>query len=79
MSNTHDLRITLVQSDLHWEDREANLKHLDTHLNSISEPTDVVVLCEMFTTGFSMQADRIAENHDAENMRTLNCQPDSIK
>ena len=72
MSNTHDLRITLVQSDLHWEDREANLKHLDAHLGSISEPTDLVVLCEMFTTGFSMQAERIAEKHDAENMDTLN-------
>jgi predicted amidohydrolase len=72
MSNTIDLRMTLVQSDLHWEDCEANLSHLDTHLNSINEPTDVVVLCEMFTTGFSMQPDRIAEKHDAENMRTLN-------
>ena len=72
MRSMNDLRITLVQSDLHWEDREANLSHLDAHLNSISEPTDVVVLCEMFTTGFSMQADRIAEKHDAENMRTLN-------
>lgn len=72
MSNTPDLRITLVQSDLHWEDREANLKHLDAHLAAIAEPSDVVVLCEMFTTGFSMQAERIAEYHDAENMRTLN-------
>jgi omega-amidase len=72
MSNTNDLRITLVQSDLHWEDREANLKHLDQHLSRIVEPTDLVVLCEMFTTGFSMQAERIAEHHDAENMRTLN-------
>jgi omega-amidase len=72
MSNIQDLRITLVQSDLHWEDREANLKHLDVHLAGINEPTDVVVLCEMFTTGFSMQADRIAEKHDAEHMHTLN-------
>ena len=61
MSNTNDLRITLVQSDLHWEDREANLKHLDQHLSRIVEPTDIVVLCEMFTTGFSMQPQKIAE------------------
>jgi len=72
MSNTNDLRITLVQSDLHWEDREANLKRLDQHLSRIVEPTDIVVMCEMFTTGFSMHAERIAEYHDAENMRTLN-------
>lgn len=72
MNTTRDLRITLVQSDLHWEDREANLKHLDAHLSRIDEATDVVVLCEMFTTGFSMQAEHIAEQHDAEHMRTLN-------
>ena len=72
MSHTNDLRITLVQSDLHWEDREANLKRLDQHLSSIVEPTDLVVLCEMFTTGFSMNAEGIAEHHDAQNMHTLN-------
>jgi omega-amidase len=72
MSSKNDLRITLVQSDLHWENREANLNHLNAHLSTITDPTDIVVLCEMFTTGFSMDAQRIAEIHDAENMRTLN-------
>ena len=72
MSHPQDLRVTLIQSDLHWENREANLMHLDMHLASIAAPTDVVVLCEMFTTGFSMQAEHIAEQHDADHMRTLN-------
>lgn len=72
MSTKNDLRVTLIQSDLHWENREANLQHLDAHLSSVDTPTDVVVLCEMFTTGFSMQAERVAEQHDAEHMHTLN-------
>lgn len=72
MSITHDLRVTLVQSDLHWENREENLSHLDAHLSKINTPTDVVVLCEMFTTGFSMQPVRVAEVHDGTHMRSLN-------
>jgi omega-amidase len=56
-----NLKITLVQCDLHWENRALNCESLEKQLSQIAEPTDVVVLCEMFTTGFSMSAEHIAE------------------
>lgn len=63
-----DLKITLIQSDLHWEDIEANLAMFEEKIWQISgTSTDVIVLPEMFTTGFSMAAPRLAENM---NMRT---------
>jgi len=67
----NDLKITIVQSDLTWEDAEANRNRFDIHLNSIAEQTDIVVLCEMFTTGFTMNT-ACAETHDPDNMITMN-------
>jgi predicted amidohydrolase len=54
------LTITLVQSTLHWESIDANLRMFDEKLANI-EDTDVIILPEMFTTGFSMNAESLAE------------------
>jgi omega-amidase len=62
-----DLKITLIQSDVHWEDIEANLAMFEEKIWQIGATTDVIVLPEMFTTGFSMNAPRLAEHM---NMRT---------
>jgi predicted amidohydrolase len=58
MSN---LTVTLIQTDLAWEDIDANLGRLARKIESIADPTDLVVLPEMFSTGFSMNAPRLAE------------------
>jgi omega-amidase len=63
-----DLKITLVQSDLHWEDIEANLAMFEEKIWQIGNSTDVIVLPEMFTTGFTMAAPKLAEHM---NMRTF--------
>jgi omega-amidase len=63
-----DLKITLVQSDLHWEDIEANLAMFEEKIWQIGSTTDVIVLPEMFTTGFTMSAPKLAEHM---NMRTF--------
>ncbi len=55
------LRVTLLQTDLAWEDPEANRRALAGELRGLSGATDLVVLPEMFTTGFSMQPERMAE------------------
>lgn len=55
------LSFTLIQTHLHWEDKEANLKMLEDKINSISKPTHVVLLPEMFSTGFSMKPEALAE------------------
>ncbi len=57
------MKITLIQTHLHWEDREKNLAHFDRLLAALKEPSDLIVLPEMFTTGFSMEPARVAEPH----------------
>jgi omega-amidase len=56
-----NLKITLLQSDLAWEDISGNLNAFTTKLNNLKEDTDIVVLPEMFTTGFSMNSENLAE------------------
>jgi len=55
------IRISLVQADLKWEDKKANLERFDHTLSEISSCTDVIVLPEMFTTGFTMKPQGLAE------------------
>lgn len=55
-----DLRIALVQADQIWEDKAANLEHYEELLKSVSE-TDLILLPEMFQTGFSMNVKALAE------------------
>ncbi len=59
MHNT--LTFTLIQTPLFWEDKTANLQMLEQKINSIVEKTEVVVLPEMFSTGFSMKPEQFAE------------------
>lgn len=58
------LTITTIQSSLHWEDKTANLQMLGEKINSIQEKTEVVILPEMFSTGFSMKPEILAEKMD---------------
>jgi omega-amidase len=62
------LTITLIQTRLHWEDKAANLQMLEEKINSISVFTEIVVLPEMFTTGFSMKPQLFAENMQGETV-----------
>ncbi len=54
------LRISTIQADLKWEDSLANLQHFDTFLQSESKEVDLIVLPEMFSTGFTMHPERVA-------------------
>jgi omega-amidase len=55
-----DLKLALVQSDLAWHDRESNLSRFGELLQQ-AKGADLVVLPEMFTTGFSMESANLAE------------------
>lgn len=57
------MNITLVQTLLYWEDIEKNLLELEIKLDKISQ-TDLIILPEMFSTGFSMNAAAVAESMD---------------
>lgn len=69
-----ELLVSLVQTDLVWENKEANLRHLEAQLHSLRGKTQVVVLPELFSTGFSMQTTKLAELMEGPTvqwMRTL--------
>lgn len=59
-----DLRTTLVQTMLHWEDASANRAMLSTKLRPLQGTTDLVVLPEMFSTGFTMRSIDLSEPMD---------------
>ena len=56
-----DLTVTIIQSDLFWEDPDKNLTMFSNKIDNIAENTDLIVLPEMFTTGFTMNAQKLAE------------------
>ena len=58
------LKITTFQAYLFWENIEKNLQNLGLRLSSIREKTDLIILPEMFSTGFSMNAKKLAEEMD---------------
>jgi predicted amidohydrolase len=70
MESAEQLRISLVQADIAWEDTHANLMHFDQLLSGLP-PTDVVVLPEMFSTAFSSNAQALAEPIDGPTMQQV--------
>ncbi|MGC4232264.1 MAG: nitrilase family protein [Niabella sp.] len=65
------LTITLIQTQLFWEDKQANLEMLQQKIESISEKTEIIVLPEMFSTGFSMNAEALAETMDGPTVEWM--------
>ncbi len=68
--NPH-LRVTLIQADLAWQDPPANRAMFASHFRGLVGHTDLVVLPEMFTTGFSMDAEGLAEPMDGPTVEWL--------
>lgn len=59
MPSKENIEVAVVQTQLHWEDVEANLDMFSSLLDA-AQQADIYVLPEMFTTGFSMQPERFA-------------------
>jgi predicted amidohydrolase len=55
------LNVCIIQSSLHWENHQANLKMFEEKIEQVKAGTELVVLPEMFTTGFSMNPTQLAE------------------
>jgi predicted amidohydrolase len=68
--NSH-LRVTILQCDLAWRDPAANRANLARHFRGLVGHTDLVVLPEMFSTGFSMDAEALAEDMDGPTVGWL--------
>jgi len=62
------LTFTIIQTSLHWEEKALNLAMLEEKITGIKEKTEVVILPEMFSTGFSMNPEKLAEEMDGETI-----------
>ncbi|HEX8461164.1 MAG TPA: amidohydrolase [Segetibacter sp.] len=62
------LTLTIIQTELYWEQKEKNLQMLEEKINSITEKTELVILPEMFSTGFSMKPELHAETMEGETI-----------
>lgn len=65
---TATLKTALVQSPLVWENPEANRTHFSKLLRDISSDTDLIVLPEMFNTGFTMHPERVAKKEGTKTV-----------
>ncbi|HMB99795.1 MAG TPA: amidohydrolase [Flavobacteriaceae bacterium] len=63
-----ELKIAFIQTDLVWEDRKKNRKNFKEKIESILQPVDLIILPEMFTTGFTMNA---KDNSESMNGKTV--------
>ncbi|WP_163714305.1 amidohydrolase [Mangrovibacterium lignilyticum] len=77
-NNQNVLTLSLIQADLVWEDVNANLRNFESMFGSIPSNVDLVVLPEMFSTGFSMQVERFAEPMDGETVSWMKKQAASL-
>ena len=59
---TDELKITIVQSNIHWENKNENLEMFSRMIRDMVQHTDLVILPEMFSTGFSMQPALLSEH-----------------
>ena len=62
------MKIALIQIPLVWEDPKSNRDYIEQKINTLEANTDLVVLPEMFTTGFTMQPERVAETMQGETI-----------
>ncbi|HKG07874.1 MAG TPA: nitrilase family protein [Pedobacter sp.] len=73
--NINNLKITIFQAYLFWENIDKNLQNLALRLSmGIKEKTDLIVLPEMFNTGFSMNAEALAEEIGGKTMQWMKTQ-----
>lgn len=73
------LGISIIQSDIVWEDKLANLQHFEAQLQLLPKTTHVVFLPEMFSTGFSMNAKALAETMDGNTVQWLKTQAQQLR
>ncbi|HSI69655.1 MAG TPA: nitrilase-related carbon-nitrogen hydrolase, partial [Gillisia sp.] len=59
-----NLNVAVIQMDLAWENIQKNLEIFSERIDAIRETVDLIILPEMFTTGFSMNAEPLAEENE---------------
>ena len=68
MKTAEELHITLIQTNLIWENPEANRQQFEEKIKNLETTVDLVILPEMFTTGFTMHAAKLAETMNGKTI-----------
>ena len=68
------LKITIIQAEIVWENVAENISTFSKKINAITEPTDIIVLPEMFTTGFTMKSEELAETMTGKTVTWMKTQ-----
>lgn len=68
----------MVQTQLHWEDKSANIQMLTKKLQDVNSNTDLVILPEMFTTGFSMKPELYSESMEGSTVNWMRNMADQL-
>ncbi|MGM0408118.1 MAG: nitrilase-related carbon-nitrogen hydrolase, partial [Bacteroidota bacterium] len=74
----NNLHISCIQTKLDWEDIEQNLKQFENYFSQLPRATELVILPEMFTTGFSMNQEKLAEEMNGKTFVWLKKQAAKI-
>ncbi|BAG83926.1 MAG: amidohydrolase [Candidatus Azobacteroides pseudotrichonymphae] len=69
--NVNGLRISIIQLEIIWEDKEKNIKNYQSFISQLKGKSDLVVLPEMFATGFSVSAKHLPETNTDKIMQTI--------
>lgn len=65
------MKISIIQPDIIWENKSLNFQNLSGLISPLFNKTDIVILPEMFNTGFSMNPEQFAESHEAETFNWM--------
>jgi len=65
------MKISIIQSDLFWEDKQNNFRSLEKSIIPLYDKTDIIILPEMFNTGFSMNTGQLGETPHSETFRWM--------
>lgn len=68
MTTLQQLQVALIQTDLEWENPAKNRLQIEKQILAITEPHQLIVLPEMFTSGFTMNVDPVAETMDGDTI-----------
>jgi predicted amidohydrolase len=67
----NQLNVIGIQADLVWESPKQNLTFFENKIKSLPKDTDLIVLPEMFTTGFTMHPEKVAESMDGTSIKWM--------
>ncbi|MCV6590439.1 MAG: amidohydrolase [Marinobacterium sp.] len=75
----NELKISLVQAELHWQNPPQNRQMLAEKIACLAGKSDLIILPEMFSSGFSMAPEQVAEPEEGESVQWLQQQAVQLK